>query len=128
MPTEAAVANSNQLELRGQLLITADERLGIPRRARHRRICEVTSRQPSALSGQQAAEELLWLTAEKSPCSDLGDDAGADGAAAFADGETQAFVHRDRRDQLTTILMLSPGITISTPSGSEAPVTSVVRK
>jgi len=31
--------------------------------------------------------------------------------------------------RLTTILMLSPGITISTPSGSsQAPVTSVVRK
>ena len=60
---------------------------------------------------------------------DLGHDAGADGAAAFADREAQAFVHRDRGDQLTTIFTLSPGITISTPSGSShAPVTSVVRK
>src|SRR3546814_1448962 len=31
---------------------------------------------------------------------DAGDDAGADGAAALADGEAQALVHRDRRDQL----------------------------
>src|ERR1044071_1622161 len=28
------------------------------------------------------------------------DDAGADGAAAFADSKAQAFVHRDRRDQV----------------------------
>ena len=59
----------------------------------------------------------------------LGDDAGADGASAFAYREPQALFHRDRRDQLTVIWMLSPGITISTPSGSvTAPVTSVVRK
>src|SRR5690606_2594279 len=31
---------------------------------------------------------------------DLGDHAGADGAATFADGEAQALVHRDRVDQL----------------------------
>src|SRR5262249_4531816 len=31
---------------------------------------------------------------------DLGDDAGADGAAALADGEAQALVHGDGRDQL----------------------------
>src|SRR5690606_30655030 len=31
---------------------------------------------------------------------DGGDDAGADGAPAFADGEAQALVHRDRRDQV----------------------------
>src|SRR4030088_821171 len=31
---------------------------------------------------------------------DLCDDAGADGAAALADGEAQTLVHRDRRDQL----------------------------
>src|SRR4051812_48743928 len=31
---------------------------------------------------------------------DLGNDAGADGTAAFADRETQAFFHRDRVDQL----------------------------
>ena len=30
---------------------------------------------------------------------DRGDDAGADGAAAFADGEAQLFFHRDRHDQ-----------------------------
>ena len=60
---------------------------------------------------------------------DLGDRTGADRAAALADREAQPLVHRDRRDQLDTIVMLSPGITISTPSGSVAvPVTSVVRK
>src|SRR5262245_54312743 len=31
---------------------------------------------------------------------DCGDDAGADGAAAFADGEAQLLLHGDRRDQL----------------------------
>src|SRR5690606_23746076 len=31
---------------------------------------------------------------------DLGDDAGADGATAFTDGETQAFFHGDRSQQL----------------------------
>src|SRR5437868_11317638 len=31
---------------------------------------------------------------------DLGDDAGADGAATFADCEAQTFFHRDRSDQL----------------------------
>src|SRR6056297_3552720 len=31
---------------------------------------------------------------------DLGHDAGTDGAAAFANRETQAFFHRDRRNQL----------------------------
>src|SRR5687767_13109260 len=30
---------------------------------------------------------------------DLGDDAGADGASALADGEAQALLHGDRRDQ-----------------------------
>ena len=32
--------------------------------------------------------------------NDLGDDAGADGTAAFADGEAQLLFHRDRHDQL----------------------------
>ena len=60
---------------------------------------------------------------------DLGDDAGADGAAAFADGEAQLLFHGDRHDQLDVIETLSPGITISVPSGSfTTPVTSVVRK
>ena len=59
-----------------------------------------------------------------------GDDAGADGAAAFADREAQALVHGDRRDQRRlSIEVLSPGITISVPSGRTTdPVTSVVRK
>ena len=60
---------------------------------------------------------------------DLRYDAGTDRAAAFANGETQTFFARDRRDQVISMSMLSPGITISTPSGSlMLPVTSVVRK
>src|SRR3546814_1799969 len=38
--------------------------------------------------------------AVSSSLDDLGDDAGADGAAAIADREAQAFVHGDRCDQL----------------------------
>ena len=60
---------------------------------------------------------------------DLGDDAGADGAAAFADRKAQPFVHRNRRDQLHRHPNIVPGITISVPSGNvTTPVTSVVRK
>jgi hypothetical protein len=60
---------------------------------------------------------------------DRRDDAGADGAATFADGEAQLLFHRDRHDQLNLNDTLSPGITISVPSGSvTTPVTSVVRK
>src|SRR6201996_339991 len=40
------------------------------------------------------------LTAGNSLLDDLGDDAGADGAATLADGEPQTLVHRDRLDQL----------------------------
>jgi hypothetical protein len=55
--------------------------------------------------------------------------ARADRASTFANRKAQTLVHRDRGNQLTTIFTLSPGITISTPSGSShAPVTSVVRK
>ena len=44
---------------------------------------------------------------------DLGDDAGADGLAAFADGEAQLLFERDRGDELDRpSVMLSPGITI----------------
>src|SRR5712691_640805 len=35
--------------------------------------------------------------------------AGADGAAAFANGEAQAFLHRDRRDQLDVHLHVVAG-------------------
>ena len=60
----------------------------------------------------------------------LSDDAGTDGSAAFADRKAQTLVHRDRRDQLQPFIdVLSPGITISVPSGRlTTPVTSVVRK
>ena len=61
--------------------------------------------------------------------NNLGDDAGADGFTALADGETQTLFHRNRGDQLHHDLDVIPGITISVPSGSStAPVTSVVRK
>ena len=61
--------------------------------------------------------------------NDLGHRAGADRAAAFANREAQPLVHGDRRDQLHSSCTLSPGITISVPSGNFAtPVTSVVRK
>ena len=58
------------------------------------------------------------------------DDAGADGLAALADGEALLLLHRDRRDRARRpSSTLSPGITISVPSGSvHCPVTSVVRK
>src|SRR4051794_29230150 len=39
---------------------------------------------------------------------DLGDDAGAHGAAAFADRKAQPLVHRDRRDQLDRHLHVVP--------------------
>ena len=59
---------------------------------------------------------------------DLGDDAGADGLAALADGEAHLLFESDGGVSATVILMLSPGITILTPSGSSTePVTSVVR-
>ena len=48
---------------------------------------------------------------------DFGDDAGADRSATFADRKTQALFHRNRAISVTTIFTLSPGITISTPSG-----------
>ncbi len=61
--------------------------------------------------------------------NNLGNRAGADRSAAFADGEPQPLLQRHRRDQLISSETLSPGITISTPAGNSAdPVTSVVRK
>ena len=78
---------------------------------------------------QQVATAATWTSAYESYSMICGDDAGADGAAALADGEAQLLLHGDRHDQLTSIAMLSPGITISVPSGSvTTPVTSVVRK
>jgi hypothetical protein len=60
---------------------------------------------------------------------DLGNDARADGPAAFADGEAQPKLHGDRAIISTMKVALSPGMTISTPSASvTTPVTSVVRK
>ena len=49
---------------------------------------------------------------------DLSDHTSADGTAAFANSETQTFFHRDRRNQSHFIDTLSPGITISLPSGN----------
>ena len=43
---------------------------------------------------------LLPLCRRSRLFNDLGDDAGADGAAALADGEAQALVHGDGGDEL----------------------------
>src|SRR5690606_7314367 len=51
-------------------------------------------------SGHSRRETWQPRRAARKLSSYAGDDAGADGAAAFADRETQAFVHGDRRDQL----------------------------
>ena len=57
------------------------------------------------------------------------DDAGADGAAALADGEAQLLLQAIGEISVTPNFRLSPGITISVPEGSATvPVTSVVRK
>ena len=56
-------------------------------------------------------------------------DTGADRAAALTNGEAQLLLHGDRHNNVTSIDTLSPGITISVPSGNLiTPVTSVVRK
>ncbi len=48
----------------------------------------------------------------------FGDDAGADCTATFTNRETKLFLHRYRHDQFhRSIVILSPGMTISTPSG-----------
>src|SRR3954451_24187339 len=55
-----------------------------------------------ATSGQSSALRLERNSGRRAVDSldDLGDPAGADGAAAFADGEAQALLHRDRLDHL----------------------------
>ena len=59
----------------------------------------------------------------------LTNDTGANGAAAFAEGEPQSLIHRNQRYHLHLVDMLSPGITMSVPSGRyTVPVTLVVRK
>jgi hypothetical protein len=66
----------------------------------------------------------------RSSVVDGGDDAGADGAAAFADGEAQLLFHRDRHDQLalpwSRCRPASPSRCL--PAACTIPVTSVVRK
>src|SRR5436190_17356427 len=48
-----------------------------------------------------AALKSDWVCLRKPGLrQDLGDDAGADGAATLADGEAHALLHRDRDDQL----------------------------
>src|SRR3569833_2767935 len=69
-------------------------------------------REPGRGRGSRTPNHRIWrptlcqlsyapaaMTSERL-LEDLGDDAGADGAAAFTDGEAQAFFHRDRGDQL----------------------------
>ena len=66
------------------------------------------------------------------PClfDDLGNDAGADGTAAFTDSEAQLLFHGDRHDQFDVqFRIIERGMIISTPSLRRMmPVTSVVRK
>jgi hypothetical protein len=49
---------------------------------------------------------------------DLGDDAGADGLAALADGEAHLLLERDGGDELDVMVTLSPGMTIFTSSAA----------
>jgi hypothetical protein len=60
----------------------------------------------------------------------LDDDAGADGAAALADGEAEAGLHGDGLAlEVDLMVTLSPGMHISAPPRRlMEPVTSVVRK
>jgi hypothetical protein len=72
---------------------------------------------------------LRYSLRPQSLLEDLGDAAGAHGAATLTNREPQTLIHRDRVINSTVISVLSPGITISVPSGNvTAPVTSVVRK
>src|SRR5512145_2927138 len=50
--------------------------------------------------GPATASSSPFLSSSSSLLDDLGHAAGADGAAALADREAQALLHRDRRDQL----------------------------
>src|ERR1700722_3436710 len=53
--------------------------------------------------------QLSYWPALKQLLHDLGDDAGADGLAALADGKAQSVFHRDRADQLHRHLDVVPG-------------------
>ena len=70
--------------------------------------------------GRAFSRRSLSLRSDWLLLDDLGDAAGADGASALADREAQALFHGDRGDSSTVISTLSPGITISTPSGRVA--------
>ena len=61
--------------------------------------------------------------------NNLSNSTRANGTATFPDGKPQALLQRYRVINSTFRFTLSPGITISTPSGNDDdPVTSVVRK
>ncbi len=80
---------------------------------------------PSLLMGCVLADRSL-----RDAClfEDGSDDASADGATALADREAGSSVQRHGGDQLHLQVHVSPGITISTPSGRITdPVTSMVR-
>jgi hypothetical protein len=71
---------------------------------------------------------LFSLVAVRS-LEDLGDAAGAHGPTTLTDGEPQPSSIAIGFPNSTVICVLSPGITISVPSGNWiVPVTSVVRK
>ena len=67
---------------------------------------------------RSATRGAVWPPPSGNLLQDLGHHAGADGVAALADREPQTLFHRDRDDQIHRYPTLSPGMTISTPSGS----------
>src|SRR5258708_28803016 len=79
--------------LRARPLGRADDLAG--RRIEH---AMIESLQPD--SNICVVHDLCSLVALALLLDDFGDDAGADGSAALADGEAQALVHGDRLDQL----------------------------
>src|SRR5581483_8925073 len=54
----------------------------------------------AALAPRALQDDVLARHRGGPALQDLGDDAGADGAAAFADGEAQLFFHGDGGDEL----------------------------
>jgi hypothetical protein len=72
---------------------------------------------------------LLGFVVKLTYFNDFGNNTSTNCTTTFTDSEAQTFFHRDWVNQFYSHLTLSPGITISTPSGSSIePVTSVVRK
>src|SRR5690606_17142564 len=62
-------------------------------------LCQLSYTPAAETAKRTLAGAPIWQSARRL-LDDLGDDAGADGTAAFADREAQAFFHGDRGDQL----------------------------